>query len=115
MTVGMFGLALAVRAAFNPAQDQAVHYDVRFSDPGGHEVEITATFRQVPEGPLAIRMSRSSPGRYAVHEFAKNLYRIRITDGAGRPLAADPDRRGNGHARYQDGGREKSRFHAPNT
>jgi predicted metalloprotease with PDZ domain len=31
-------------------------------------------------------MSRSSPGRYALHEFAKNLYRLRAEDGAGRAL-----------------------------
>jgi predicted metalloprotease with PDZ domain len=31
-------------------------------------------------------MSRSSPGRYALHEFAKNVYNVRITDPAGTPL-----------------------------
>src|SRR5689334_20935600 len=31
-------------------------------------------------------MSRSSPGRYAVHEFAKNVYNVRVTDGAGHVL-----------------------------
>ena len=31
-------------------------------------------------------MSRSSPGRYAVHEFAKNVYSVRAVDGRGRPL-----------------------------
>jgi len=31
-------------------------------------------------------MSRSSPGRYALHEFAKNVYHFRATDGRGRAL-----------------------------
>jgi predicted metalloprotease with PDZ domain len=31
-------------------------------------------------------MSRSSPGRYAAHEFAKNVYNVRAQDGAGRPI-----------------------------
>jgi predicted metalloprotease with PDZ domain len=31
-------------------------------------------------------MSRSSPGRYALHEFAKNVFRVRAADGAGRAL-----------------------------
>ena len=31
-------------------------------------------------------MSRSSPGRYALHEFAKNVFELQISDGAGRPL-----------------------------
>lgn len=34
-------------------------------------------------------MSRSSPGRYALHEFAKNVYDVQIDDGAGRTLAAE--------------------------
>jgi len=32
-------------------------------------------------------MSRSSPGRYALHEFAKNVYAVRATDSRGNPLA----------------------------
>ena len=31
-------------------------------------------------------MSRSSPGRYALHEFAKNIYSVKATDGEGHPL-----------------------------
>ena len=45
-------------------------------------------FPALPPGPLEIRMSRTSPGRYALHEFAKNVYNVRITDGSGRPLEA---------------------------
>ena len=33
-------------------------------------------------------MSRTSPGRYALHEFAKNVFDVRITDGKGKPLTA---------------------------
>jgi predicted metalloprotease with PDZ domain len=33
-------------------------------------------------------MSRSSPGRYALHELAKNVYRVRVLNGAGRELTA---------------------------
>ena len=32
-------------------------------------------------------MSRSSPGRYALHEFAKDVYNFRASDGNGQPLA----------------------------
>ena len=32
-------------------------------------------------------MSRSSPGRYALHEFAKNVYSLHVSDAAGQPLA----------------------------
>ena len=33
-------------------------------------------------------MSRTSPGRYALHEFSKNVYDVVVTDGAGRALTA---------------------------
>ena len=35
-------------------------------------------------------MSRTSPGRYALHEFSKNVYDVVVTDGAGRPLDGQP-------------------------
>ena len=31
-------------------------------------------------------MSRSSPGRYAVHEFAKNVYNLRVFNEENEPL-----------------------------
>ena len=86
-------LALLLAAAPAAAQ-QSVEYDVRFPDRAHHEAQITATFRGVPAGrPLQVRMSRTSPGRYALHEFAKNVYGVSAADGEGRPLAltrADP-------------------------
>ena len=49
-------------------------------------MQVEATFTTVPPGPLELRMSRSSPGRYALHEFAKNVFDVRITDEAGQAL-----------------------------
>jgi len=72
-------------------QDTVV-YDVRFPNAVHHEAEITVTYRNLAAGPLELRMSRSSPGRYAVHEFAKNVYDVRADDGGGRALAVErPD------------------------
>ena len=34
-------------------------------------------------------MSRSSPGRYALHEFAKNVYNVRATGAGGQELVLD--------------------------
>ena len=34
-------------------------------------------------------MSRTSPGRYAIHEFARNVYDVQIDDGAGAPLGVE--------------------------
>ena len=66
-----------------------VEYAIAFPNAVHHEAEIQVTYRDVPAGPLEIRMSRSSPGRYAVHEFAKNCYGFRASDGEGHPLEID--------------------------
>jgi len=63
-----------------------VTYEVRFPNAAHHEAEITATYSDLSPGALELRMSRSSPGRYALHEFAKNVYSVRVTDGTGRSL-----------------------------
>ena len=63
-----------------------VTYEVRFPNAVHHEAEITVTFADVPAGALEVRMSRSSPGRYALHEFAKNVYAVSAEDGSGRAL-----------------------------
>ena len=55
-------------------------------------MEVEVTFSDVPSGPLEIRMSRTSPGRYALHEFAKNIFAVDVTDASGRALAVQrPD------------------------
>lgn len=77
---------LLLLAAVPLLAQKSVRYELRFPNAPHHEAEIRATFRGVPEGSLAIRMSRSSPGRYALHEFAKNVYGVRASDGEGRSL-----------------------------
>jgi len=70
-----------------PLAAQVVQYDFKMPNAAHHEAEITVIWSGVPPGqPLEARMSRSSPGRYAIHEFAKNVYAVRADDGRGRPL-----------------------------
>jgi len=64
-----------------------IEYIVSFPNAVHHEAEVTMTIPDLPLGPVELRMSRSSPGRYALHEFAKNVYDVRATDGAGHTLA----------------------------
>ena len=61
-------------------------YVVTLPEPEHHWLQVEATFRDLGAAPLRARMSRSSPGRYAVHEFAKNVFAIDAFDGAGRSL-----------------------------
>ena len=67
------------------AQTKNVYY-VSFDNAVHHEAKITAHFENLSDGPLEVRMSRTSPGRYAIHDFAKNVYGVKATDGAGNPL-----------------------------
>jgi len=69
------------------APGNAVAYTIAFPNAAHHEAEVTVTWRNVPPGALQVRMSRSSPGRYALHEFAKNVYNFRATDSKGRALS----------------------------
>ncbi|RSK42411.1 M61 family metallopeptidase [Hymenobacter perfusus] len=71
-----------------PALAQApVQYSLAFPNAVHHEARVTVTFREVPAGPLQVRMARSSPGRYALHEFAKNVYDVQATDSKGQVLS----------------------------
>ena len=63
-----------------------VEYDVSFDNAAHHETRISVTWRDIGDEPLQLRMSRSSPGRYAIHEFAKNVYGVSVVDGRGNPL-----------------------------
>ena len=80
-------LALALWAMVSPAfAQQKVSYRVSFENAAHHEATVNATFTGVQTPVLEVRMARSSPGRYALHEFAKNVYQVQATDGQGRPL-----------------------------
>jgi predicted metalloprotease with PDZ domain len=50
-------------------------------------MQVEVTFSGLGTAPLRARMSRSSPGRYAVHEFAKNVFWVEAFNGAGRKLS----------------------------
>jgi predicted metalloprotease with PDZ domain len=85
----MLSLLLA-SAVLLPAD--TVRYEIAFPNREHHEAQVSVTFPAEGYDTLEIRMSRSSPGRYALHEFAKNVYAVSVTDGEGRPLVVDrPD------------------------
>ena len=65
----------------------AIQYEIGFPNAVHHEAQVTATWRELGPAPLRVQMSRSSPGRYAIHEFAKNVYSLSAKDGRGRTLA----------------------------
>ncbi|MBK0379856.1 M61 family metallopeptidase [Mucilaginibacter segetis] len=83
----LFGAAcLLASATMAQSTQNAIFYTVSFPNAVHHEAEITMTIPQVPAGPLRVRMSRSSPGRYATHEFGKNVYNVKAYGDNNKPL-----------------------------
>jgi predicted metalloprotease with PDZ domain len=77
-----------------PSAQTAIAYRLTFPEREQHEMQVDVSFTDLPAAPLQLRMSRSSPGRYALHEFARNVRDVRATDATGRPL---PIARSNPH------------------
>jgi len=65
---------------------QTNSYVISFENAVHHEAVIDATFPDLKSETVAFRMSRTSPGRYALHEFAKNVYGFKATDSKGNAL-----------------------------
>ena len=78
--------ALLLTLAAGSLAAQPVAYDVSWPHAAAHETRIVVTFPGLGDAPAEVVMSRASPGRYAMHEFAKNVFDVSATDGAGRPL-----------------------------
>ncbi len=70
----------------NSIEESAVAYEISFANAVHHEAEIQVIFSDVKPGKFAFRMSRTSPGRYALHEFAKNVYNVKATNSLGEKL-----------------------------
>lgn len=69
--------------ALNLKAQEAIQYTVSFANAVHHEANVSMYVSQLPPEPLQIKVSRSSPGRYATHEFGKNIYDVKAynTDG----------------------------------
>jgi predicted metalloprotease with PDZ domain len=65
----------------------SIQYRFSFPQIEHHWMQVDATFPDVPSGTLELRMSRSSPGRYSLHDFSKNVYDVHAYDESGRELA----------------------------
>lgn len=94
-SVGAFALAVFAAAyaggaacAQSPAP---VEYKVSFENAVHHEARISVTYRDIGDAPLVLYMSRTSPGRYSLHNFAKNVYAVEAVDGAGKTLSVTRD------------------------
>lgn len=89
---------------------EPVEYHLSFPSPEHRWLQVDVTFSQLGDFPLRARMSSSSPGRYARHEFAKNVFDVHAFDGTGTEVMATrpnphewvvADHNGSVHLRYR--------------
>lgn len=76
----------AMTGAYAQTFQNPINYSIAFPNAQHHEAEITMTIPTAPNGPLELHMSRSSAGRYATHEFGKNIYNVKAADANGKEL-----------------------------
>src|SRR5262249_49615533 len=96
----IIAVACAAGAALRTAAAGPIHYRVTFPEPQHRWMQVEATFPDLGAALLELRMSRSSPGRYSLHDFAKNVYDVHTFGADGRALAAT---RPDPHARTVGG------------
>jgi predicted metalloprotease with PDZ domain len=71
----------------NHASAQKLSYEVSFPNIAHHEGLFELTVTGAKQDNLIFRMSRSSPGRYATHEYGKNVYDVKAFGRSGLELA----------------------------
>lgn len=87
-------LSAFLALGFSAPQAGGISYDISFPNAAHHEARVVMTVTGAPRAPLAFRMAASSPGRYALTGFAKNVYDVSATDSRGRALTVthtDPE------------------------
>jgi predicted metalloprotease with PDZ domain len=84
--------ALPVAPSIVSSAAEPVRYRFSFPQPSERWMQVDATFAELDAAPLQLRISRSSPGRYAIHDFAKNVYDVHAYGADGRELRLErPD------------------------
>ncbi|TRO64460.1 M61 family metallopeptidase [Christiangramia sabulilitoris] len=63
-------------------------YHISFENAVHHEAKVNINFPEVKSNSITITMSRTSPGRYALHEFVKNVYGLKATNSNGEMIKA---------------------------
>ncbi len=80
MKLSLFTLLLALPAVAQTS------YELDLAGRQQHQLQVLAEFQTADSQPLELRMAAASPGRYARHDFAKNIYALKATDASGQAL-----------------------------
>lgn len=81
-----FAFILLLATAMPCLAQTPVTYRLSFPAPEHHYAVVEVTFPELEQRTLEARMSRSSPGRYALHEYSKNVFDVHAFDGQGKEL-----------------------------
>lgn len=79
-------ICLLLLSRNSPAQP-SITYRLSLDNIVHHELRIQVIFTGLTTDSLTIVMPNSSPGRYAEHQFAKNLYEERAYASSGKPVS----------------------------
>ena len=79
-------LTFSVGRAAQPGAPAPIEYRLSFPAPEHRWLQVDVVFPELGEAPLRARMSSASPGRYARHDFAKNVFDVQAFDGKGTEL-----------------------------
>src|SRR5436190_24386132 len=85
--LSLLALLLVTATAGWAQTNSPIVYQVTFPEPEHHWMQVEMTVSNLGTQPFDARMSRSSPGRYAVAEFAKNIFWLEAYNGKGQKLA----------------------------
>src|SRR5205814_9854822 len=85
--VSAFVLACVVAASSRSFHAAApIAFTITIPEPQHHWMQVEASFTELTAAPLELRMSVSSPGRYSLHDFAKNVYDVHAAGADRREL-----------------------------
>ncbi|HTV03274.1 MAG TPA: hypothetical protein VMF13_22180 [Luteitalea sp.] len=73
---GVLAVLLCLLAPALSFAQASIDYTVTIPAPEQRWLQVDVRFPAKSGAPLDVRMARSSPGRYATHEFGKNVYRF---------------------------------------
>jgi predicted metalloprotease with PDZ domain len=88
MRASLIAVLISSALALQSGPLPPVLYQLSFPAPHHRWMQVEVTFPDVAGRTLTVSMSRSSPGRYALHDFGKNVFAVEAYDGAGKKIDA---------------------------
>ena len=92
LAAAIVGTGVTTGVVGQSSPEAEVVYRLSFPTPQHRLVDVDVTFTDLDKTALTVRMASASPGRYARHEFAKNIVELQAFDGRGTDLTVSRSR-----------------------